>query len=109
MNPTYGLMFWIQRVITRKKKLLGRLISPMRRTVIAALHSTGYSRFAPFSCLVVDKLLLVTPLSRCKVPTMGTRVFHGHLALVVELDLLPQKIVDELDCCGNFANFAGTE
>jgi hypothetical protein len=63
-----------------KKKLLGGLILPMRRTVVAALHSMGYSRFAPFSCLVVNKLLLVSLLSRCKVPPMGTRVFHGHLA-----------------------------
>jgi hypothetical protein len=40
---------------------------------------------------------------------MGTRVFHGYLVLVVELDLLPRKIMDELDYCGNFANFADTE
>jgi hypothetical protein len=33
------------------KKLLGRLISPMHRTVVAALHSMGYSRFAPFLVL----------------------------------------------------------
>jgi hypothetical protein len=45
------------------KKLLGHLTLPMRRTVVAALRSTGYSRFALFSCLVVDKLLLVSLLS----------------------------------------------
>jgi hypothetical protein len=54
------------------KKLLGRLIAPMRRTVVVALHSTGYSRLSPFSCLVVDKLLLVLLLSQCKVPPMET-------------------------------------
>jgi hypothetical protein len=91
------------------KKLLDRLILPMHRTVVAALHFMGYSRFAPFSCLVADKLLLVLLLSRCKVPPMGTRVFNGHLAIVIELDLLPQKIMGELDCCGNFAKFADTE
>jgi hypothetical protein len=80
MNPTYGLMFWIQRVTTLEKKLLGLLILPMRRIVVVALHSMGYSRVAPFSCLVVDKLFLVSLLSRCKVPPMGTRVFHGYLA-----------------------------
>jgi hypothetical protein len=108
MNPTYGLMFWIQRVITQKK-LLGRLILPMRRTVVAALHSTGYSRPSPFSCLVVDKLLLVLLLSQCKVPPMGTLVFHGYLALVIVLDLPPRKIMDELDYCGSFIDFADIE
>jgi hypothetical protein len=81
----------------------------MRRIVVVALRSTGYSRVAPFSCLVADKLLLVLLLLRCKVPAMGTLVFHCHLVSVVELDLLPRKIVDELDCCGNFACFADTE
>jgi hypothetical protein len=91
------------------KEILHRLMSSMHRTVVIALHSMGYSRFALFSCLVVDKLLQVLHLSRCKVPPMGTQVFHGHLAWVVELDLLPRKIVGELDCCGNFADFADTE
>jgi hypothetical protein len=54
------------------KEILYRLMSSMRRIVVVALHSTGYSRFALFSCLVVDKLLLVSLLSRCKVPPMGT-------------------------------------
>jgi hypothetical protein len=38
-------MFWVRRVITRRN-----LISSIRRIVVVALHSTGYSRFAPFSC-----------------------------------------------------------
>jgi hypothetical protein len=84
MNLTYGLMFWIQMVITRKTPW-----SPMRRTIIVALYSMGYSCPSLFSCLVVDKLLLVLLLSQCKVPPMGTLVFHGHLALVVVLDLQP--------------------
>jgi hypothetical protein len=62
------------------EEILHHLMSSTRRTVVVALHSTGYSRFAPFSCLVVDKLLQVLLLSRCKVPPMGTRVFYGHLA-----------------------------
>jgi hypothetical protein len=68
-------MFWVRRVITRRN-----LISSMRRIIVVTLHSTGYSRFAPFSCLIVDKLLLVSLVSRCKVSSMGTRVFHAHLA-----------------------------
>jgi hypothetical protein len=62
------------------EEILYRLMSSMRRIVVVSLHSMGYSRFAPFSCLVVDKLLLVSLLSRCKVPPMGTQVFHAHLA-----------------------------
>jgi hypothetical protein len=45
------------------EEILYRLMSSMRRTIVVALHSTGYSRFAPFSCLIVDKLLLVSLLS----------------------------------------------
>jgi hypothetical protein len=40
---------------------------------------------------------------------MGTLVFHGHLALVVVLDLPPRKIVDELDYCGSFVDSADIE
>jgi hypothetical protein len=40
---------------------------------------------------------------------MGTRVFHDHLAGVLELDLLPRKIMDELDYCGSFIDFADIE
>jgi hypothetical protein len=81
MNQTYGLMFWIERVITQKIPWSPYFI------VVVALHSTGYSRLSPFSCLVVAKLLRVLLLSQCKVPPMGTLVFHGHLALVIVLDL----------------------
>jgi hypothetical protein len=81
----------------------------MRRTVIVALHSTGYSRPSPFSCLVVDKLLLVLLLSQCKVPPMGTLVFHGHLTLVVVLDLPPRKIMAKLNYCRSFIDFADIE
>jgi hypothetical protein len=84
-------------------------LSPMRRTIVVALHSTGYSRLSPFSCLVVDKLLLVLLLSRCKVPPMGTLIFHARLAWVIRLDLPLQKTVDELDYCGSFVDFADIE
>jgi hypothetical protein len=103
-NPTSGLMFWVQRV---KSKVLCRLISSMRRTTIVAPHSTGCSCLSLFSCLVVDKLLLVLLLSRCKVPPMGTPICHDRLALIAKLNLLPRKIVDELDYCGSFIDFAG--
>jgi hypothetical protein len=102
-NPTCGLMFWVQRV---NSKVLCRLISSMRRSTVVALHSMGCSCLSLFSCLVVDKLLLVLLLSRCKVPPMGTPIFHDHLALIIKLNLLPQKIVDELDYCGSFVDFA---
>jgi hypothetical protein len=104
-NPTYGLMFWVQRVITRK--FFCRLISSMHRTTAVAPHSTGCSRISPFSCLVVDKLLLVLLLLQCKVPPMGTPICHDRLALIAKLNLLPRKIVDELDYCGDFVDFAG--
>jgi hypothetical protein len=81
----------------------------MRRTVVAALHSTGYSRPSPFSCLVVDELLLVLLLSQYKVLPMGTQVFHGYLALVIVLDLPPQKMMDKLDYYGSFIDFAHIE
>jgi hypothetical protein len=48
-----------------------RLVSSMRRTAVVALHSMGYSRLSLFSCLVVDKLLLVLLLSRCRILPMG--------------------------------------
>jgi hypothetical protein len=57
-----------------------RLVSSMRRTAVVALHSTGYSRLSLFSCLVVDKLLLVLLPSRCRVLPMGIPIFHDHLA-----------------------------
>jgi hypothetical protein len=79
----------------------------MRRTAIVALHSTGCFRLSLFSCLVVDKLLLVLLLSRCKVPPMGTPICHDHLALIAKLNLLPRKIMDELDYYGSFIDFAG--
>jgi hypothetical protein len=81
----------------------------MRRTVVVALHSTGYSRLSLFSCLVVNKLLLVLLLSQCKVPPMETLVFHGHLALVVVLGLPPRKIMDELDYYDSFVDSADIE
>jgi hypothetical protein len=40
---------------------------------------------------------------------MGILIFHDHLAWVIELDLPPRKIVDELDYCGNFVGFADIE
>jgi hypothetical protein len=80
----------------------------MRRTAVIALRSMGCSHLSLFSCLVVDKLLLVLPLSRCTVPPMGTLICHDHLALIARLNLPPQKIVDELDYCGSFVDFTGT-
>jgi hypothetical protein len=100
-------MFWVQRVITRK--FFVAVMSSMRRTAVVALHSMSCSRLSPFSCLVVDKLLLVLLLSWCKVPPMGTPIFHDRLAWVVRLDLPPRKIVDELDYCGSFVDFADIE
>jgi hypothetical protein len=79
----------------------------MHRTAVVAMHSTGCSRLSLFSYLVVDKLLMVLPLSRCKVPPMGTLICHDRLALIARLNLLPQKIVDELDYYGSFIDFAG--
>jgi hypothetical protein len=104
-NPTYGFMFWVQRVITRK--FVVAFISSMRRTAVIALHSMGCSRLSLFSCLAVDKLLLVLLLSRCKVLPMGTPICHDRLALIAKLNLLPRRIVDELDYCGSFIDFAG--
>jgi hypothetical protein len=106
-NPTYGLMFWVRKV--RTQRILYLLMLSMRRTVLVALHSTGYSRFALFSCLIVDKLLLVSLLSRYKVPPMGTRVFHAHLAWVVRWGLLLWKTMVKLDCYGSFVGFADIE
>jgi hypothetical protein len=40
---------------------------------------------------------------------MGTLVFHGHLALIVVLDLPARRIMDELDYCGSFVDFADIE
>jgi hypothetical protein len=77
-NPTCGLMFWVQRVITQN--IFYRLMSSMRRTAVVALHSMGYSRLSLFSCLLVNKLLLVLLPSRCRVLPMGTPIFHDHLA-----------------------------
>jgi hypothetical protein len=77
-----------------------------RRTAVVALHSTSCSRLFLFSYLVVDKLLLVLLPSRCKVLLMGTPIFHDRLAWVIRLDLPPRKIVDELDYCGSFVDFA---
>jgi hypothetical protein len=86
-----------------------RLMSSTHRTAVVALHSTGCSRLCPFSCLFIDMLLLVLLLSWCRVPPMGTPIFHDHLAWVEELDLPPRKIMDELDYCGNFIDFADIE
>jgi hypothetical protein len=86
-NPTCGLVIWVQKVITRK--FFCRHIPSTRRTTVVALHSTGCSRLSPFYCLVVDKLLLVLLLSRCKVPPMGTPICHDRLALITRLNLLP--------------------
>jgi hypothetical protein len=99
-------MFWVQRVITRK--FTCRHTPSMHRTAEVAPHSTGCSRLSPFSCLVVDKLLLVLPLLRCTVPPMGTLICDDRLALITRLNLPPRKIVDELDYYGNFVDFAGT-
>jgi hypothetical protein len=77
-NPTCCLMFWVQRIIARKFSCCR--VSSMCRTAIVALHSTGCSRLSPFSCLVVDKLLLVLLLSRCKVPPMRTLIYRDHPA-----------------------------
>jgi hypothetical protein len=87
-------------------RVICRLMSSMHRTAVVALHSMGYSHLFPFSCLVVDKLLLVLPLLQCKVPPMGTPICHEHLAWVVRLDLPPRTILDELDYYGSFVDFA---
>jgi hypothetical protein len=66
----------------------------MRRTAIVVLHSTGCFHLSLFSCLAVDKLLLVLLLLRCKVLPMGTLICHGRPVWVVWPNLLPWKIVD---------------
>jgi hypothetical protein len=78
------------------------------RIAVVALHSTGCSHLSLFSCLVVDKLLLVLLLSWCKVPPMGTLTCRDRPAWVVRLGLLPWKIADKLDYYDSFVSFAGT-
>jgi hypothetical protein len=79
----------------------------MRRTTIVVLHSTGCFHLSLFSWLVVDKLLLVLLLLRCKVLPMGTLICHDRPAWVIRPNLLPRKIMDELDYYGSFISFAG--
>jgi hypothetical protein len=61
-------------------KVSCRHIPSMCRTAVVALHSMGCSHLSPFSCLIVDNLLLVLLLSRCKVPPMGTLICRDHPA-----------------------------
>jgi hypothetical protein len=79
----------------------------MRRTTVVVLHSTDCFHLSLFSCLAVDKLLLVLLLLRCKVLPMGTLICHDRPAWVVRPNLLPRKIVDKLDYYGSFVSFTG--
>jgi hypothetical protein len=52
----------------------------MHWTAVVVLHSTGCFHLFMFFCLVVDKLLLVLLLLRCKVLPMGTLICHDRPA-----------------------------
>jgi hypothetical protein len=58
-------------------KVFCHRIPSMRRTAIVALYSTGCSRLSLFSFFVVDKLLLVLLLLRCKVPLIRLKRIHN--------------------------------
>jgi hypothetical protein len=80
----------------------------MRKNAVAALHSMGCSHPSQSSCLVVDMFLLVLLRWRCKVPPKGTPICRGCLAWVARLDLLPWRIMDELDYYGSFVDSVDT-